>query len=345
MPIINIAEWESFVEQHPQAHILQTAAWGELKAGFGWSVIRISVEPDAGRAIGAQMLFRRLPLGYSLAYIPKGPLAAGDEEGPLDFHGKAWEEMWREVDRICHQEKAIFLKVEPDLLEEQICQIPKGFLSSPHAIQPQRTILVDLSGSEEDILGRMKQKTRYNIRLAQKKGVRVVASEDSDLFYRLMQITGDRDRFGIHSQAYYRRALDLFKYQESCQLLVAEFEGEPLAALMVFARDKRSWYFYGASASRNRELMPTYLLQWEAMRWARGRGCNQYDLWGVPDVPVERLEAQFDQRSDGLWGVYRFKRGFGGVLSRAAGPWDRVYQPALYRLYRLWLMRRGGIDG
>jgi lipid II:glycine glycyltransferase (peptidoglycan interpeptide bridge formation enzyme) len=121
--------------------------------------------------------------------------------------------------------------------------------------------------------------------------------------------------------------------------LVAEFEQSPLAALMVFAHGRRAWYFYGASVPANREFMPTYLLQWEAMRWARAQGCTEYDLWGVPDTNEEALEAQFTGRSDGLWGVYRFKRGFGGQLRRAPDPFDRVYRPVFYRLYEWWVSR------
>ncbi len=109
---------------------------------------------------------------------------------------------------------------------------------------------------------------------------------------------------------------------------------------MVFAYGSRAWYFYGASTNQHRHRMPTYLLQWEAMRWARDQGCTEYDLWGVPDEDEHTLEDQFAERSDGLWGVYRFKRGFGGNLRRALGPWDRVYQPVLYTFYRWWVERR-----
>ena len=126
-------------------------------------------------------------------------------------------------------------------------------------------------------------------------------------------------------------------------LLVAEFEGRPLAALMVFARGRRAWYVYGASNDEERNRMPTYLLQWEAMKWARAKGAEEYDLWGVPDEDEAKLEADFERRGDGLWGVYRFKRGFGGELKRASQALDRVYNPLLYKLY-LWRMagREGG---
>jgi peptidoglycan pentaglycine glycine transferase (the first glycine) len=103
---------------------------------------------------------------------------------------------------------------------------------------------------------------------------------------------------------------------------------------MIFVNGERAWYFYGASNNEQRNLMPTYLVQWEAMRWARQRGCKEYDLWGVPDADLQRLEAEFKTRSDGLWGVYRFKRGFGGQLRRSLEPWERVFNPWLYKLYR-----------
>ncbi|MFN2302914.1 MAG: lipid II:glycine glycyltransferase FemX, partial [Anaerolineales bacterium] len=119
----------------------------------------------------------------------------------------------------------------------------------------------------------------------------------------------------------------------------AEFEGRPLAALMVFALGERAWYIYGASNNEERNRMPTYLLQWEAMRWAKNVGCKVYDLWGVPDYPEDQLEDSFLERSDGLWGVYRFKRGFGGEICRTIGAWDRIYRKNLYKLYQLWTQR------
>ena len=136
------------------------------------------------------------------------------------------------------------------------------------------------------------------------------------------------------------RCFSSFHQKDACQLLIAEYQGEPLAAVMVFAQGKRAWYFYGASSDAHRDLMPSYLVQWEAMRWARGRGCELYDLWGVPDADEKTLEDGFMQNQAGLWGVYRFKRGFGGVLRRAQGPWDRVYNPVIYSAYRWWMSKR-----
>ena len=155
-----------------------------------------------------------------------------------------------------------------------------------------------------------------------------------------MEETGTRDDFGVHSQAYYRAAYEQFVGSNRVCLLLACYKTEPLAGLMTFACGDKAWYFYGASSERHRSLMPNYLLQWEAMRWAREQGCTSYDLWGVPDADETTLEDQFTQRSDGLWGVYRFKRGFGGRLHRSLGAFDHVYSPLWYRLYAAFVARR-----
>ncbi|MBN1304071.1 MAG: peptidoglycan bridge formation glycyltransferase FemA/FemB family protein [Anaerolineales bacterium] len=330
MPVLSFDEWKQYLEKYPDAHLLQTAEWGALKSSFGWNVVRIVQD----REIGAQILFRELPLGFTIAYIPK-PFFKSQMTGGSD-------QFWGEVDLVCRQKKAIFLKLELDSGDDPVELSGTGFIRSPHNIQPPRTLIVDLTGSEDDILARMKQKCRYNIRLAQKKKVTVRSWDDLEGFYAMMQITGERDGFGVHSLLYYRQVYELFQPDGLADILVAEYEHNPLAALMVIARGKRSWYIYGASNNQERNRMPTYLLQWEAMRWARSRGCSQYDLWGIPDEDEVTLEAQFMERSDGLWGVYRFKRGFGGKIRRDAQSRDRVYMPWLYRIYLLVLGRRRG---
>ena len=344
MIILTSAEWNDFLSKCPDAHLLQSAEWGELKSSFGWEPVRLVCE-DSGSTWGTQILFRQLALGLTFAYLPKGPLLQNDADGKnLAFPGQAF---WKEVDLLCRKKRAVFLKVEPDdwgpAAQFRAGEIPTGFRSSPQAIQPPRTIVVDLTGSEEDILARMKQKTRYNIRLSSKKGVAVRQSENIDAFYQLMETTGQRDEFGIHSLEYYQKAYDLFKYSAKCEMFMAEYDGKKIAGLMVFASGSRCWYLYGASSSLHRERMPTYLLQWEAMKWARSKGCVQYDLYGVPDHEAEYLEANFRDRSAGLWGIYRFKRGFGGQITRSPGPWDRVYHSFLYQLYLRWMARVAGV--
>jgi peptidoglycan pentaglycine glycine transferase (the first glycine) len=328
MPELSSSEWDSFISQYPDIHLLQTSFWGEIKSVFGWSVSRLAVND-----CGAQILFRHLPLGLSFAYIPKGPV------------GHLHDELLCEIDNCCRQHRAIFLKVEPDLWETGegvVLKPPVGFRLATHTIQPVRTLVVDISGDDNTILGRMKGKTRYNIRLALKRGIIVHPSADLGIFYGLLQATAKRDQFGIHSFEYYQRIYEIFHPRGECELFMADYNGEPIAALMVFLYGPRAWYFYGASSEKYREYMPTYLLQWEAMRWARSQGCCEYDLWGVPDANNDALEADFTHRQDGLWGVYRFKRGFGGELRRNYGPWDKVYNPVLYRFYQLWTRQSVG---
>jgi lipid II:glycine glycyltransferase (peptidoglycan interpeptide bridge formation enzyme) len=328
MPVVSLTEWNLYLQRHPNAHLLQTGEWGELKSAFGWKPVRIVNSKE-----GVQILFRKLPLGFSIGYIPKAEIS--------DQFSLFSEDLWHEINSVCKQNRAIFLKLEPDLWENQKPETWNITLeTSRHNIQPPRTIIIDISGEQETILSHMKQKTRYNIRLAEKKGVTVRAWDDLESFHKMMLVTGGRDGFSVHSYEYYKRAYELMQPKQMCEILVAEYEGKPLAALFVGRNGNRAYYLYGASTDEERNRMPTYLLQWEAMKWAKARGCEEYDLWGVPDENEATLEGNFEKRSDGLWGVYRFKRGFGGELKRAAQSMDRVYNPLLYWAYLRFIGNR-----
>jgi lipid II:glycine glycyltransferase (peptidoglycan interpeptide bridge formation enzyme) len=330
MPTVSLTEWNQYIQNQPNVHLLQTGEWGELKAAFGWKSVRIINEKS-----GVQILFRKLPLAFTIGYIPK--LAVSVQQ--LAYS----QQLWREMDLVCKEHRAIFLKLEPDMWEGEhpsgITNYPLLITSSQN-IQPPRTIIIDIKGSEDEILSRMKQKTRYNIRLAQKKGVTVRPWDDLESFHEMMLLTGGRDGFGVHSLEYYQRAYDLLHPKQMGELLLAEFEGHPLAALFVARNGNRAYYLYGASTDEERNRMPTYLLQWEAMKWAKACGCEEYDLWGVPDEEEATLETNFEKRHDGLWGVYRFKRGFGGQVKRAVQAMDRVYNPLLYWAYLRFMRNR-----
>ncbi len=331
MPEISLSEWNLFLAKHSTAHLLQSGEWGELKSAFGWEAVHIL----AGES-GAQILFRPLPLGFTFAYLPKGPVSAS-VPGP-DF--------WPAVDQACRSRRAVFLKVEPDGWEgEAHASVFNGqaFIPSPQHIQPHSTLVIDLQGSEDEVFNRMKPKTRYNIRLAGRKEIVVHSSNDIENFYRVMTVTGQREEFHVHSQEYYRKAYELFHPTGKCELFVADFQGRTLATLMVFAHGSQAYYFYGASSDEERNRKATYPLQWEAIRWAHAHGCAEYDMWGIPDEATDVDEDQAEAREDGLWGVYRFKRGFGGLVKRAVATMDRVYNPLLYRLY-LWRFSASGSD-
>ena len=321
MPEITRSEWKEFLAHHPEAHLLQSAEWGELKSAFGWEAV-----PLVEGGTGAQILFRRLPMGFSFAYLPKGPLTNSALEPAF----------WTALDQLCRRRKAVFLKVEADGWMEcppVMTFDERLFVQSPQHIQPHSTLVVDLQGSQETIFDCMKPKTRYNIRLAGRKEILVHTSSNIDHFYRLMQTTSAREEFHVHSLEYYRRAYDLFYSKGMCELFVADFQGQTLAAVMVFAFGKTAYYFYGASADVERNRKPTYPLQWAAICWAYQNGCTQYDMWGIPDEASTVEEDEAEAREDGLWGVYRFKRGFGGSIRHAVPTVDRIYNPLLYKLY------------
>lgn len=319
MPVLPIEQWNQFTEDR-DCSLLQSASWGELKSGFGWAPIFI----QSGNA-GAMVLFRSLPLGFTIGYIPRGPV--GSDFPPL----------WEEIHKVCKAHNAVFLRVEPNFRENSaeandLLQTMKGFQPAFATVQPPNTILISLDGTEDDWLRRMNEKTRYNIRLSQRKGLILKESTDTSAFYSLMRQTGTRDSFGVHTESYYKKCLECFSADSKARILMAFYQDEPIAAIMLFIYKNYGYYLYGASSNKERNRMPNHFLQWRAMKICKENGCQYYDLWGIPDEPETVLEAEFQHRQDGLWQVYRFKRGFGGEVSRACGSFDYVYQPLIYRL-------------
>lgn len=348
-------QWDSFVTAHPRGHLLQLSSWAGQKRPYGWDSARVALVHENGDpnqiAAGAQLLFRRLPFGLgTMAYLPMGPLLAD---------GGNREALWKAVDQLCKQRRAAFLKWEPGIAEDG--DPPHdfaryGFRESAQTIQPPRTVLIDIGSDDDAILARMNQGTRRKIRQSQKNGVRYYEGTRADVekFTRMMQTTGSRNDFGVHEPSYYTLAYDLFVPQHAALILAEHTDTESdtddrrtddLAGIMVFAVGKTAWYLYGASSSIKRNLMASYGVQWAAIQWAKQRGCTVYDLWGIPDEDEATLEAQFEQRDDGLWGVYGFKRGWGGKVVRSAGAWDKIYNPLVYAAFQAALrLRKRGTD-
>ena len=202
---------------------------------------------------------------------------------------------------------------------------------APDNIQPPDTVLVDLTATEDEILGRMKSKWRYNIRLAEKKGVEVRrgAVKDIEIFYDLYKTTSRRDGIAIHNKEYY---LDLLERGQSVaskdtrvDLYIASYQGEPLAAIITLFAGVEAVYLYGASSNSHRNLMPAYLLQWVAIKDAKAAGCKVYDMYGIPPT---------DDEGHPMHGLYRFKTGFGGKIVHRPGSLDIPLSP-LYGFYVL----------
>ncbi len=328
--------WDRALLALPNPHILQTWAWGEFKSRHGWSAARFLFEEGGRTVAAASVLQRRLPhLPVSILYVPKGPA--------LDWtNADLARRVLAELERMARRRQALFVKIDPDIyyagtklpsssrlaygLEAARLLTARGWRFSDEQIQFRNTLLLDLTRSEEDLLAAMKQKTRYNVRLAERRGVSVRpgSSADLDLFYRLYAETAQRDGFIIRPPGYYRDAWERFLGEGLAHLLLAHADGDVVAGLILFAFGETAWYMYGASADQHRELMPNYLLQWEAIRLARSLGCTLYDLWGAP----ERLDE-----SDPMWGVVRFKLGLGGEIARGLGAWDYPANRLGYRLY------------
>ena len=341
--------WDAFVRQHPRAHLLQTSAWANLKHAFGWEPVRVAItdtdhtSTDGTITAGAQLLFRKLPFRLgTLAYVPYGPL--------VDWHDPAAvDALLNAIDATARQHSAVFLKMEPGFALGAEAYLPDGgdfsaygFRPSPQTVQPPRTYVLDLDADDDAIQARMNQGTPRNIRKSAKFEVEVREGTRADVasFNALIDETGSRNAFGVHTASYYERAYDLFVPQGNAALLIARHDGQDLAAVMVFTQGRWAWYLYGASSARERQRMASYGVQWAGIQWAKARGAIYYDMYGIPDAPEDQLEAQFADRDDGLWSVYRFKRGWGGDVIRSVGAWDRVYNRPLYAAYRWWAGRR-----
>lgn len=321
---------------------------------------------EGGRIRAAAMVLKKTVLAggmtarLCLLYCPKGPNLDWSD---LPLRKRVLDDL----ERLARQQGAIFLKLDPDVVlgtgvpgaETEVTEpggeavradfLRRGWRFSEEQIQFKNTVLLDISLPEEEMLARMKQKTRYNARLAAKKGVTVRPGTESDwpMLYKMYAETSVRDGFVIRDEAYYRAVWSLFqskiKNPQSeiplAEPLIAEVEGEPVAALVLFAFARRAYYVYGMSREAHRDKMPNYLLQWEAMKWAQAHGCITYDLWGAPNV--------FDER-DSMWGVFRFKEGLGGQVIRTLGAWDFVPNRLWHGMYTKvmpkvlgWMRSRG----
>ncbi len=326
--------WNNNLRILPHAHILQTWEWGDFKqATTGWTPTRLIFRQDETVLAMASLLERRIgPL--RVIYVPKGPV----------FQSNA-----PTADVLSHLERqaraAVWLKIDPDIVaatgEDDNQPDPdgtafiellkqRGWRSSADQVQFRNTITIDLTRSEDQILAAMSQNTRRKVRTAAKKNVtiREGSTADLDTLYRLYRVTGERDDFLIRPPDYYRRAWQDFIEAGLAHVLIAELDGQAIAHVILMHFGQKCWYFYGASSNEERNRMPNYALQWEAMRWAKKQGYSVYDMWGAPSV--------FDE-SDPMWGVYGFKRGFRGTVTRYVGAWDYAPLPPLYTAYtRLW---------
>jgi lipid II:glycine glycyltransferase (peptidoglycan interpeptide bridge formation enzyme) len=358
LDIQQAADWNDLIVHLPGAHALQTWQWGQVKAQVGWRAHPLVWRDQQDNIQAAALVLQRnvrlggLALKTSVIYAPRGPM--------LDWSdADLARQVLDDLQAFARRAGAIFLKIDPALPlgfgvpgreDEQPAPtglavrqdlIQRGWRFSDEQIQFRNTVMLDLRDDEDAMLARMKSKTRYNIRLAARRGVTVRAGgvDDIDLLYRMYAHTSIRDDFLIRSRDYYALVWRLFFEAGLAEPLIAEVEGEPVGAVVIFHFGKQAWYIHGMSLDAHREKMFTYRLQWEAMLRAKAAGCTEYDLWGAPD--------EFTP-DDSMWGVFRFKDGLGGQVVRTLGAWDYPVRPGIYQLYSqvlprfLNVMRRRG---
>ena len=321
------------------AVFLQSRFWADFKAQSGWTYARYQARDEAVvgdhaavAPFALSVLERGLGAGLRFAYVPHGPDADVPYDSRSALLSSIAEELRSRVSSTC-----VFVRFDPgwyeadtgsEILRPTFCRP----LVKASDVQPPDSVVLGIAAADDELLSAMKPKWRYNIRLAEKKGVTVASEGIESLgdFYDLYRVTASRDHIAIHPRSYYERLLGMepvnaAEPRPDLRLWVARFEGKALAAIITVYYGSEATYLYGASSDEHRNLMPAYALQWSAIRAARDAGCSGYDFYGIPPA---------DDAAHAMSGLYRFKTGFGGDIRHYAGAWDYVLRPARYAAFR-----------
>ena len=342
---VDAAEWAAFVAGRPDAHLLQRASWGAMKAEFGWQPQRVVVTNAAGIVGGAQVLWRSR-WGLKVAYVPRGPVWAAD--------AAANTALLHALERLARRRHAVFLRLEPNALDDGTFDARHSALlvagyEPTTPTQPDASIHLDLAPDVATLLAHCSKGHRADVRRAERLGVTVCVGHtaaDFAAFYEIMRFTGERAKFNIHSHEYYAAAWRLFggeREDGTARLLLAEYEGATVAAFLIFGIGAEAQYMYSGATEVGLKNGANHALQWAAIQWAKARGCRSYDFWGIPAAFLEletasdsaertRLEAAAD--ATGMAGVYRFKKGWGGQVVKYVPAYDRVFLRPAYWFWR-----------
>jgi len=348
-------------------NFLQSEMWGIFKSRFGWEARGFSIVWENKTESSLLVLIRIIAPMIYMAYIPWGPMLGDSIK--LNGKMKALAELSEKIYPF-FKKNVTFIRFDPPWLidedgvstklhnslltttprsprartkgstRDDLSSIPREFHRAAADIQPPDTVLINLQQTSDDILSSMKPKWRYNIKLAEKKGVMVKIISDIGVFYSLLKETAKRDGISIHNIEYYQTLYNLCDENETgnvkIYLYAASHESDTLAAIIVLYYNKTATYLYGASSSVKRNLMAPYALQWRAMRDAKDAGCETYDLFGIPPD---------DNPNHPMSGLYLFKTGFGGEIIRRPGSLDYAYKPLLYFLFKTAEAARKKIRG
>ena len=326
-----IPEYEAFVQSHPKGNFAQSWLWSKQKPMWDWDAV--AVRGEDGKIKGTMALMtRKVPgIGRTLMYGCRAPVCDLDDR-------ETFAQLLEGAKALAKQKKAYVIKIDPDVPSSDTAFAEMlrsfGFRGKEggknfEAIQPRYVFRLNIAGkTEEEIMAGFHQKWRYNIRLAARKGVtvKVCGKEMVPAFAELMLTTGVRDGFVTRKPEYFSAMLD--NLGEHARLYMAfDPEGTPIAGTLAIWYGDKVWYLYGASSNEHRNLMPNYLLQWSMIQWAVEKGCRMYDFRGVSGDVSE---------DNPLYGLFRFKQGFGGDFTEFVGEMDLVLSPAVY-----WAVEHG----
>jgi peptidoglycan pentaglycine glycine transferase (the first glycine) len=304
-------EYNRFVGSVPKGHILQSYEWGKVKEATGWQPIRLLIEENGTAVAAISLLKRKLPGSiYCIFYAPRGPVADLNNQTHLDF-------LWHVVRQTARRHRAIFLKIDPDVpaTDEKFKQhlLSRGFRPARtsegfEGVQPRFVFRLDITPPLEQLFANLAGKTRYNVRLAQKRGVMVKEDcnrDDLKIFYQVLLETARRDRFLIRAYSYFEEIWTHLVERGLGKLFLAEYQGQVIAGTLAFIFGDKIWYIYGASSNQHRNVMPNYLLQWRMIEWAKEQGYGPYDLnlYDLPEAEkkkVKGLPTSLDAALDAL---------------------------------------------
>ncbi|MBI5206954.1 MAG: peptidoglycan bridge formation glycyltransferase FemA/FemB family protein [Candidatus Firestonebacteria bacterium] len=323
--------WDEYLLNTTNPQILQSYAWGEVKKKYSWQPIRLGIYKEKELKGVILLLKKLIPFsgGRSIFYAPRGPIIDYDNPDIL-------KNLIKGIKKLNNYHKAVLLKIDPFIYEnnEKALYTLKecGFIKTQEQIQPRSTFIIDLERPCEEIIKSFEHKTRYNIKIAINKGVKVDIAEDEkgvSLFYELLKKTAQRNRFVIHEEEYYHTIWHLLHNNGGCSIFLASVNNEIVAGVFIFIFGEMCWYMYGASNDMFRNCMPNYLLHWEVIQWALKKGLKKYDLWGIPSNPTQ---------DHPLWGVYRFKKGFNGEHVNLIGCYDLPISKLYYYIFQRGLV-------
>ena len=325
-------EWDAFLAERPDARHVQTSWWAQTKAPLGWRAARVLIRRDGRIAAGAQVLARPIRGLGAVAHVVRGPVAVSDDPAltTLVLDG---------IDRISREGRIRYLVVQPPA--ERAAIIPsltrRGFRLGFPDIEPNpsATVVVDLRKSPDELLAAMKDKTRYNIRLAQRKGVTVRQGSEADLerCHELLAATGERQGFPIPSRDYFLNMWRLLHPRGHLRMFLAEYEGEAIASLLAIPFGDTVTFKFGGWSGQHGNRHPNELMHWVAMQWARDAGFRWYDFESLDPELAQAVLGGAPPSGPQARSVATFKLGFGGEVRSLPGAYERVSNPLLRLAY------------